>query len=206
MNTTLTVDLPPFIGLVGNPTCGKTTAAEILIEILDGKAKIVETGQPLREIAMKYLGLSRDQVYTQEGKASHVDINGVNWQVRKILGDLGQKLEDLFGEEIMPYMAHRSQCVESGTLYIDPSCRKVQPWYWKRHGGIIIEIVNPLAKPSPYAFDAYDHTAVDYRIDNDALACGLPADLAREDLKKKLMKVLVQHAAIAQVASLMAAE
>lgn len=190
------IQLPPFIALCGNPGCGKTTAAEILCEAFE--CEIIDTGGPLREIAMAYLGLTRQQVYTQEGKASFVEINGKDWQVRKILGDLGKKLEDLFGEEIMPFMSHQGALKvhkDDAALptFVDPSCRKVQGHYWKRQGGLVIGINNPLAHPSIYEFDAFDETAVDFWIENDGLAAGLPAHLALRDLEGKLVNAVLKH-------------
>lgn len=187
------IDLPTFIAFVGHPTSGKTTAAEILCETYG--CKLLDTGFVLRDFAVRYLGLDWDQVLTQEGKKSFVTINDKEWQVRKILGDFGQKIEDMFGEEIMPFIAHQSvkDEIENGEpcSYIDASCRKIQNHYWKRQGGLVIGINNPLAKPSQYAFDAFDPAPVDFWIENDALACGLPPDRAREDLKEKLNKAII---------------
>lgn len=191
----INVSLPQFIAFCGHPGCGKTTAAEILVETFN--CKILDTGMPLREIAVRHLGLDWDQVMTQEGKASFVDINGIGWQVRKILGDLGKKFEDLFGEEIMPFMSHQSVMdeIENGeqTTYIDPSCRKVQGHYWKRNGGIVIGIRNPLTHPSIYEFDAFDEAAVDFWIDNDGLAKGMSKEEAMRDLEGKLVNALIKH-------------
>lgn len=201
------ITLPTFIALVGHPTCGKTTAAELLGELYG--CKILDTGMVLREFCVRHLGLDWDQVMTQEGKKSFVDICGKDWQVRKILGDLGQKLEDLFGEEIMPYIAHQSVIdeIENGEpcSYVDPSCRKTQNHYWKRQGGLVIGINNPLAGPSQYAFDAFDPEPVDFWIENDALACGLPEKLAREDLKQKLNKAIIGWAVEDQLGGALAA-
>lgn len=191
----LDIELPPFIGLCGHPKSGKTTAAEILQKTFG--CQILDSGMPLREIAVRHLGLDWDQVMTQEGKASTVNILGKDWQVRKILGDLGQKLEDMFGEEIMPFMAHQSimdeLCNGGDNTYIDPSCRKTQGHYWKRQGGLVIGINNPDAGPSIYAFDKFDESAVDYWILNDGLNRGLSPEDARKDLAAKLFDIVVHY-------------
>ena len=55
----------------------------------------------------------------------------------------------------------------------------------------MIEIDNPLAGPSPYEFDQYDRSVVDYRICNDALAHGLSPERARENLKTKVEALIM---------------
>ena len=187
----MNIDIPSYIALVGNPTAGKTTAAEIMVELFG--VKILETGFPLRKFAMDHLGLTYQQVYTQEGKLENVDIAGEIWPVRKILGDLGQKLEDMFGEEIMPFMAQQLVKNTKGHCYVDASCRKSQPHFWKRQGGIVIGIRNPLAPPSPFTFDAFDESAVDYWIDNDGLANGMSKDEAMKDLSEKVLSLFVNR-------------
>ena len=192
------VKLPPFIALCGHPGSGKTTAAEIICEAFE--CEILDTGGPLREIAMNYLGLTRQQVYTQESKASIVQVNGVEWPVRKILGDLGKQLEDMFGEEVMPFMSHQliqrrlTKVFDENDMptFVDPSCRKIQAHYWKRHGGLVIGINNPLAGPSPYDFDKFDETAVDVWIENDGLARGMEPHEALRDLEGKVVNTILQ--------------
>ena len=176
---------PAIVALVGHPKAGKTTAAEILKNLYG--YQIVDTGAPLRKISMKYLGLDRDMVYTQKGKASRVMIAGKEWQVRDILGTLGAKLEEMFGEEIMPIMSHNM--VGPDSLIVDPSCRKTQGHYWKRQGGVVIKIDNPAVGPSPYAFDKFDESSVDHTILNDGLARELSEADAMADLERKIHRL-----------------
>lgn len=146
--------------------------------------KIVDTGLPLRQIAMQHLGLTKKQVFTQEGKASYVSLCGQKIQVRDILGRLGEQFERSFGDHITPYMTHMKHGTES--FIVDPSCRRNQGLFWKNLGGIIIEIRNPDAPPSPYAFDSYDQSLVDFHIDNDGLSKGMTRLEALLDLSNKI--------------------
>lgn len=178
--------LPRFIGICGNPGCGKSLAQSLLAELYDYHA--VDDGFALRDFAMRHLGLSRDDVYTQEGKKRVSEILNREWQHRDVLGTLGKQLEDMFGEHIMPFMAMQS--LESDKRYSFGSVRKTQGSFIKARGGAIIAIRNPLAGPSQYAFDWFDPNSVDAWVENDGLARGLPADLARMDLRAKLTNAL----------------
>lgn len=177
---------PSIIGFVGNPTSGKSTAQEILTELAHYKP--INDGDVLRRFCIDWLGMTEDDVYTHEGKTGYVEILGKTWQRRDILGTLGQQLEDMFGEHIIPYVATRK--LDPAGRYSFGSVRKTQGHFYRSIGGIIIEIVNPLAPPSQYAFDQYDKTAIDYSINNDALARGMSLEDARADLRGKLLDVL----------------
>lgn len=175
-------NLPNWIGLCGNPKAGKTEIQKILFS--EWGYLPADDGIALREIAKSWLGLSHHQCYTQEGKAEYVEILGRKWQCREVLGELGNRLEAMFGDHIMPYMT---------TLKLDPnqrysfgSVRKNQGAFYKARGGMIIGIHNPVAPPSPYAFDRFDQSAVDLWINNDP-ALGLAI------LKKTVIRDLSAH-------------
>ena len=53
---------------------------------------------------------------------------------------------------------------------------------------------NPLAPPSPYDFDWYSREAVNFTIENDALARGLPAEEAKLDLAAKIHALALRMA------------
>jgi hypothetical protein len=174
---------PPFIGLCGNPKSGKSEVQKILEDSYG--VRPIDDGWHLRRIAVDDLGLTWEQVSTQEGKASYVEILGKRWQVRDILGSLGKKLEDLMGEHIMPHMA--CQGLDLGDCsYSFGSVRKTQGAYYKARGGIILGIVNPLAGPSMYDFDWFDPALVDVWITNDAQSRGLDREAGLADLAEKL--------------------
>lgn len=155
--------LPQFIALCGNPTSGKSTAAECL-QALEGY-HLVDDGKPLREIAKSYFGLTHDQVYTQAGKLEEVELNGRTWTVREILGEIGNAFEEKFGGDIIPMMSHHS--LPAGQLSVFGSVRREQTVYWRKHGALVIEIINPTAGPSPYEFDRYNAEPCHLRIVND---------------------------------------
>jgi energy-coupling factor transporter ATP-binding protein EcfA2 len=187
------VTLPKIIALCGNPTSGKSTAAEIINEIYGHE--LADDGLPLRKIAMDYLGLTAHQVFTQEGKLEYVEINGRKWQVREILGEIGNAFEDKFGGEVIPMMSHHAR--PKGSYSVFGSVRREQGKYWRDRGALVIEIVNPLAPPSIYPFDAYNNAYCQARIQNDGLARGLSKEEARRDLADKLIAVIGNHTEIA---------
>lgn len=178
--------LPKLIALCGNPLSGKSTVAELL-NINLGYA-IADDGMPMRHMAMDYLGLSHDQVFTQAGKMETVLLNNKDYTVREILGQIGNAFEEKFGGAIIPLMTHATLNPDVNSVMT--SVRREQGGYWKSQGALVIEIVNPQAGPSNYAFDSYNRAHVDVTILNDGLFRGLAPDAARADLLEKLCAVL----------------
>lgn len=155
--------LPRFIGICGNPGAGKSTVQKILET--DFGVHPIDDGEVLRHFAIENLGLSESDVYTQEGKKLYTEILGKNWQNREILGELGVQLEKMFGEHIMPYIAcTRIKDIEGSFSF--GSVRKTQGKYYRDRGGIVIEVINPLAGTSPYSFDKYDQSFITHHISN----------------------------------------
>ena len=153
---------PPFIALCGYPKCGKSTVQNILSEF--GFIP-VDDGRVLRDIGKMMFGLGEDQVSTQEGKAGYVDLFGKQWQVRDILGTLGNILERTFGEYAVPAATIRNACSPS-LSYSFGSVRKNQGLYYKSLGGIVIQI-DRKGCHSDYDFDQWNKEAVDFVIDNN---------------------------------------
>ncbi|TDW20431.1 hypothetical protein EV128_12561 [Rhizobium azibense] len=177
---------PKLIALCGNPTSGKSTAANIINDLYGHK--LADDGLALRKIAMDYLGLTAEQVFTQEGKLEYVMINGRRWQVREILGEIGNAFEEKFGGDIIPIMAHNAQ--PEGQFSVFGSVRREQGRYWKEQGALVLEIINPLAGPSQYEFDTYNPAYADHQIQNDGLARGLSPEEARLDLMDKIIAIV----------------
>lgn len=180
--------VPKIIALCGNPTSGKSTAAEIIQEVYGHVA--ADDGRPLRMIAINYMGLTHEQVFTQAGKLEKVMLNGRAWTVREILGEIGNAFEEKFGGDIIPIMSHNAQPKDAFLTF--GSVRREQGRYWKEQGALVLEIKNPLAGPSPFEFDRYNPEYADHIIFNDGLARGLSKDEARADLMEKLIAVIGQ--------------
>ncbi len=191
------MSLPRYIGICGHPKSGKSLVQEILQK--DYGVTPVDDGEVLREFAIDYFGAQHADVYTQEGKAKLAywpngdpiidDRDGSHMTWRQVLGRFGAQLEDLFGEFAMP-MITCAPLDLSGGPYSFGSVRKKQGGYYRRHGGVIIEVQNPLAKPSGNDFDLYDETLVNHSIYNDGLARGLEPAEARRDLARKVNELV----------------
>ncbi len=178
--------LPRLIALCGNPKSGKSTAQSLLANMFNYMP--VDDGKPLREIAQKYLGLTYNQVYTQDGKLETVRLNGRDWTCREVLGEIGNAFEEKFGGDIIPIMSFN--LMEPGQRYVLGSVRREQGLYWARKGAMVIEMINPDAAPSPYEFDRYSTEPVYCQIINDGLSRGLSALEATRDLREKLKAVI----------------
>lgn len=164
------MNLPPIIALCGWPKTGKSTVQKILADLYD--VVPLDDGLPLREIAVQYLGLTHDQVTTQEGKAETIMINGAPWIARDVLGQLGNAMEEKYGGDVIPLMAvnrfgldnpagpNRHQSVSFASV------RRQQGWFWRKRGALVIEIRRP-GTTMGAEFNRYDAEAAHCAVIND---------------------------------------
>lgn len=161
------------VALVGNPKCGKSTIAQMLEDEFGGV--IIDDGLILRRALPILTGIPEDWCFSQEGKASAVQIGDREEIVRQGLGELGNWMEARYGEEIMALRAMQLAAAEhpEASFYIYPSVRKTQGRAYRRMGGVVIQVDNPHAPPSGNGFDEWDRSCVDFVVTNDPGEMGL---------------------------------
>lgn len=158
---------PKMIALCGAPKAGKTTVAEFLVERYG--CYLVDDGMVLRKASQVLFGGPLTDYTTQEGKANTKTICGRTLTNRELLGELGNKLEEWFGDQIMPELAlnHLQKngigCHPQALIF--PSVRKTQGKTYIEHGGFVVEVSRPGCEPV-HDFDHYDKSLVMYNIDN----------------------------------------
>lgn len=169
-----------LIALCGAPGAGKTEVQRYLVEHYGVRA--VDDGHPLRDFAMRHLGLSKWHVTTQEGKASKAVLpGGKTMVVREALGELGNRLEELFGPDVVPDMALAWAARDDDSWrrplhiharYCFGSVRRSQGRVYKEAGATVVEIVRPGCE-CINDFDKYDKSFVDLTINNDSSLAAL---------------------------------
>jgi hypothetical protein len=66
----------------------------------------------------------------------------------------------------MPFLTERQVACKPGHFSFGSVRRDQGRCYQERHG-VVIEIANPNAGPSPYEFDRYDRAVINLKIEND---------------------------------------
>lgn len=151
-----------LVAVCGWPGSGKTEAANALVAAMG--AVLVDDAWPLRDLAMRHMGATREDVYTQAGKDAPLTIMGRRTTWREVLGDLGLAMEAALGEGVLPHMAV-GQVSGPGT-WVFPSCRRGQGHVYRRHGAMVLEVVRRGVSVPAREFDEYDGSAVTHRVDN----------------------------------------
>lgn len=184
------MQIPRLIALCGRPSAGKTTVQELLKKLYG--VMPVDDGAPLRDFCRNSLGMSWDDVYTQEGKSGFVEILGKRWERRKLLGELGNRFEEMFGDHILPYMATRDLLDDHAFSF--GSCRRDQGLFYKNQRGVVIGVENLNAPHSPHEFDQFDEHVVDVWISNTwqgkAKSVEESFALLRHEIANALQKVM----------------
>jgi hypothetical protein len=168
----------PFIALCGHPKTGKSEVQRIIAETFG--YDMIDDKAPLRAAACDLYGLTPWHVETQEGKKQTVDIAGQSLQVRFLLGELGNHMERMHGENVFAEMLVRGRIAAAGgdrtrVRTVIGSCRRRQADVYHREGGLVLEVVRPGYEGTSYEFDSYDPTLADAVIVNDGSLADLEA-------------------------------
>ncbi|TAJ97133.1 MAG: hypothetical protein EPO41_03840 [Reyranella sp.] len=161
-----------LIALCGAPGAGKT---EVQAYLQKHYGVIpVDDGHPLRDFAVRHLGLTHSDVSTQDGKASlRAFPGGRHMFVREALGELGNRIEEVFGPDAIPEMAYNwvirnaNRGWASNECYCFGSVRRQQGRFYKSKGAVVVEIKRPGHEPVN-EFDRYDASLADFTINNDS--------------------------------------
>lgn len=160
----LNFSAPVYIALCGKPKAGKSEVQNTL-QLRYG-AVSVDDGEPLRDFAMRHLGATYKDVYTQEGKATMVTLPGGKSMLwREFLGEFGNRIEDLLGPHAIPEMAIM-KCKVPGQIYSFGSVRRDQGIVYRKYGGIVVMIDNKYIPESKFEFDSFDKSLVQFTIEN----------------------------------------
>ena len=160
-----------LIGITGLAGAGKDTAAEI-IKSVDPRYKIIHFADPLKEMCVKYFGLTEEDVYTREGKAKFNEF--WNMTNREILQKIGtDAMRNGFKKDVW--------CKLTELIIIKSGCKHIvipdvrfddEATMIKKHGGVIIKVIrdnNELnANECVHQSEkGIDETLVDFIIDNN---------------------------------------
>jgi hypothetical protein len=186
---------PMLVALCGAPESGKSTIQNILTERYGMRP--VDDFKFGRDAVCLIYGLTQWHVTTQEGKRTVVDVCGEPWEVRKILGEFGNRLEAMHGPDFIPETAiryARAEIANSGgdtPILSFGSVRREQGRVYKREGGIVIEVTRSGAKVVN-EFDHYNKELVDITIHNP-----VPVDhrFANEAAKEQALNALLKEVA-----------
>lgn len=199
---------PLIVALCGRPTSGKSTIQNILHE--EFGLIPFDDGDVLRRHCMELFDVTREDVSTQEGKLRTTQIQGVNWENRKIVGEYGDALETTFGELTVPNWAikaalkdweGRQRALENSGLkwrslkgtpevsgYSFGSVRRNQGKAYRNSGGIVVEIQRKGVAPTGNIWDEYSGDFIDHTFHND-----MPLADIKRDFCTFFEKVLDHH-------------
>ena len=159
----------PLVALCGAPGSGKSEVQQILGRTFGCVS--IDDGGILREACKALYGFSDDQVKTQEGKASLVEIAGRTVAVRDPIGWIGQHVEEKFGPDFIPLRAIEKARADHAhhdpmPTFVFGSVRREQGHVYRSRNGLVIEIVRP-GKSCINDFDHYNPVHATHMIDND---------------------------------------
>jgi len=160
---------PVWIGVVGAAKAGKTTFANVMSDIYNTKEPYLAA--PIKTIAQKYYGMSREDCYTHEGKSKmhpYIEFDdGTQMTNRQVLEQIGDKLQEIDPLVLLRSAGSRSTETpmrETLDAVIFPDLRtKTQENFIKDKGGIVVYVQRDEAEQKTEAFEDPHHTKTFYK-------------------------------------------
>jgi hypothetical protein len=130
----------------------------------------VDDGLPLRLAAPHLFGCYPAAPFSQAGKLQKVMLPDGEHEVRRLLGRLGELMEEEYGADFLPYRAlQQAEQIASSDprikTFVFSSVRRLQGEFYRARGAIVIEVRRPGVGPSGNAFDKFE-TVPDIVIQN----------------------------------------
>lgn len=188
-----------LIGLTGSMGSGKSTARDMMLQNILATAinsnqyvNLVSFAQPLKDICINYLGLTYDDVYTQEGKAKYNEFWGMT--NREILQRVGtDALRNNFHPDIWIKIAELNICRARQdknciATIIDDTRFNNEAELIKDMGGYVIRIERDLELESKHASEQ----GIDLQyVDSIILNHGSMDDLKHQVCN--ILKTIIKH-------------
>lgn len=134
-----------LVGLTGAAGCGKDAIA---VELSKNSWVRVAFADPLKELCIKFLGLSRDDVYTQLGKIKHNETWGMtNREILQLVGT--NALRNNFHEDVWIKIAEMSisKLLATGNRVVVTDVRfDNEAQMITRLGGVVAKVIRPQLK------------------------------------------------------------
>lgn len=168
-----------LIVLCGAPGSGKSEVQRILHQRFN--VQPVDDGWPMRDFAVRHCGARLLDVETQAGKAQSYTFPGGNiMSMREFLGQMGNAIERILGDDAIPAMALEALKRERGDFrgFSFGSVRRQQAALYKSKGATVYEVVRKGTKVVN-EFDRYDRKLVDETIINNSDVEGLERTTVR---------------------------
>lgn len=171
-----------IFGISGKMGSGKDTVGKIIYDMLKPNCKITHFADPLKDLCINYLGLSYDDVYTENGKKQFNDF----WKMtnREILQKVGtDAFRNGFDKDVWVKITELNILSKHDCNYIIPDIRfDNEAEMVIKHGGIVLNIErNNWNKNSHISEQGISKKLITVNIENNGTI---------ENLKEKIFKVI----------------
>ena len=171
-----------IIGISGKMGSGKDTAGKIIYDILKPNCEIIHFADPLKDLCINYLGLSHDDVYTENGKKQFNDF----WKMtnREILQKVGtDAFRNGFDENVWVKITELKILSNTNCNFIIPDIRfDNEAEMVIKHHGIVLNIERNNGNNNNHISEQ--------GISNNLITANIENNGSVEELKEKISEVI----------------